>query len=151
MKFRASPHFSSTSGFFLFPGRWRYLRVPLIAAGLALIATGSLWGGIMLVVLTVPSYLEPSAEDTLARAREARKERRRERGEEERPAAPQVVERAPANTCVYCHDPLAAEASAALACQGCGSTYHPACFAELGRCAALGCAPASERQPSLKA
>jgi len=133
MLFRPTPHFSSMTGFFMFPGRWRYLRIPMILLGLGLAAYGAFWG-LALVVATLPSYLETSPEETMARFRS----RRAKRAKAKQPA--QVVERRPAQTCVYCHDELAGEA-AALGCQGCGSTYHPACFAELGRCAALGCGP----------
>ena len=136
MLFRPTRYFSSTSGFFMFPGRWRYLRIPLILLGLALAAAGVLWG-LGLVVMTLPSFIEISPEETVSRYRS----RRAKRDTKVKTRTPtQVVERRPAQTCVYCHDELAGEA-AALGCQGCGSTYHPACFAELGHCAALGCGP----------
>lgn len=47
-----------------------------------------------------------------------------------------LQERAAASTCAYCHDPLP---HARHDC-GCGAAYHRDCWAELGRCATLGCA-----------
>jgi hypothetical protein len=47
-----------------------------------------------------------------------------------------LAERAGATTCAYCHDPL----DPARHDCGCGAAYHRDCWAELGKCATLGCA-----------
>lgn len=51
-----------------------------------------------------------------------------------RPAL-RLSERVAASTCAYCHDPL----DPARRDCGCGAAYHRDCWAELGRCATLGC------------
>lgn len=46
-----------------------------------------------------------------------------------------LSERVAASTCAYCHDPL----DPARHDCGCGAAYHRDCWAELGKCATLGC------------
>lgn len=50
----------------------------------------------------------------------------------------QLRSRGSVRTCPYCHDALRA-ADAALPCDGCGTTLHSACAAEVG-CTTFGCA-----------
>ena len=51
-----------------------------------------------------------------------------------------IVQVRPAARCAVCHDELDARA---VACPGCASVGHAACWAALGRCSTLGCGPAA--------
>jgi len=54
----------------------------------------------------------------------------------------------PAERCPYCHDCLEGGviADVQVVCEGCGTSHHQACFAELGGCTLMGC-PGGRAQP----